>query len=253
MRSRSQASRSEPKTETEKRLDAKEAAEYKEVAADKKAVMEDRSSITTKEAAVEKLGDKLDQEQDARDAAKRRAAAEAPRTSEELQQSIGALNMGTHARIVDTLFDMPDPMTEYLAIKASLSFGGRASSMSYGQLIDALDDAQSVAERCSRLVANAKVTLDAFNMDAEVISGVLREQAVMDLQAQKDAGTRSKAITNDDITAVMAKKFPDEFRDLEIKKGKARRMVAAIEALYDRASARAGDLRAMVQRSREVS
>lgn len=220
--------------------------------------MEDRSSITkpddvAKEKATEELASKLDAEQAEKDAAKRRAVAAAPKNLEELHQSIGALTMGTHARIVDTLFDMPDPMVEYQAIRNSLTFGGRASSMSYGQLVDALDDAQAIAERASRLLANAKITHDAFKLDALVVEGVLREEAVADLQEQKSSGARSKQITNDDITSVMAQKFSDEYRALELKKGKAKRMVDAIEQLYDRATNRAGDLRTMVAKSREVS
>lgn len=217
--------------------------------AEAKAAMEPRGSIDPK---ADELGSKVDSDAADREAAQRRARAEAPSTPNEVREAVNKLSMGTHARIVDALFDLPDPMEEYLAIKASLSFGGRASSLSYGNLVDALDDAQSIAERASRLLASAKVTHDAFHLDAEVIRGALREQAVDDLQRQKAEGKRSKAITNDDITAVMAAAFPDEYRDLELRAGKARRTVAAIEQLYDRACARAGDLRAMVQRTREV-
>lgn len=211
--------------------------------------METRVSIDSK---ADELGSKVDADITEREAAQRRSHAEAPSTPNEVREAVNKLSMGTHARIVDALFDLPDPMAEYLAIKASLTFGGRASSLSYGQLVDALDDAQSVAERASRLLASAKVTHDAFEMDAQVIEGALREQAVADLQQQKAEGKRSKAITNDDIAAVMAAAFPDEYRDLQSRRSKAKRTVLAIEQLYDRACARAGDLRAMVQRTREV-
>ncbi len=254
MRSRSSAARpsippvlggAPPTTEQVQEMESKVA----ETVAAASVSMEPRGSIAPK---LDELGSKVDADAADREAAQRRARAEAPKTPSEVRDAVDKLSMGRHARIVDALFDMPDPMEEYLAIKAALSFGGRASSLSYGQLVDALDEAQQIAERGSRLMASAKVTYDAFHLDAEVIRGALREQAVDDLQRQKAEGKRSKAITNDDITAVMAAAFPDEYRDLEMRAGKARRMVAAIEQLYDRACARAGDLRAMVQRTREV-
>ena len=160
--------------------------------------------------------------------------------------------MGHHQRIVDVLFDLPDPMDVYSRVRRSLTFGGRASSMGHGALIDALDEAETNAADAFQLMCDAKVTHDRFEMDAQVISGALRDKAVMDLQAQKDAGTRSKAITNDDITAVMAAKFHDEYRDLETRRSRAKRTVAALESLAELARERARDLRAMVAKSRDA-
>lgn len=245
MRSRSQAARTSSAPATETPPAPEPAPVSPPAGAEAPKPMETQGSI-------EQLEDKVDADAAARDAAQRRENAERPQTPSEVRDAVSKLSMGTHARIVDALFDLPDPMEEYLAIKASLSFGGRASSLSYGQLVDALDDAQSMAERASRLLASAKITHDAFNLDAEVIRGALREQAIDDLQQQKAEGKRSKAITKDDVAGVMAIAFPDEYRDLEMRSNKAKRMVTAIEHLYDRACARAGDLRAMVQRTREV-
>lgn len=160
--------------------------------------------------------------------------------------------MGAHQRIVDVLFDMPDPMEVYSRVRKALSFGGRASSMGYGALVDALDEAEANAADAFQLLCDAKVTHDRFEMDAQVISGALREKSIMDLQAQKNAGERSKAITNDDITAVMAAKFHDEYRDLESRRSRAKRTVAALESLADLARERARDLRAMVAKARDA-
>lgn len=201
-------------------------------------------------SAQECLDDRVADDQADRERRERSRAAEAPRTHQELRSRVDGLSMGRHARIVDHLFELPDPTEVYTRIRGSLSFGGRVSSMGYGDLADALDEAERNALDAVQLLANAKAAHDAFELDSKVIWGAMREQAVADLQAQKESGSRSKQITNDDIEAVMATKFPDEYRDLELKRGRARRTVAALEQLADISRDRARDLRAFVGKAR---
>ncbi len=207
--------------------------------------MEPRGSIEPTAQGNPMFDDHVQDVADRRDSARQARAAEAPKTA-------SGLTMGHHQRIVDVLFDMPDPMEVYQRVRRALSFGGRASSMGYGGLVDALDEAETNAADAFQLLCDAKVVHDRFEIDCQVIEGTLREPAVGDLQAQKDAGTRSKAITNDDITAVMAQKFPAEYRDLSSRRSKAKRTVALLESLADLARERARDLRAMVAKSRDA-
>ncbi len=203
--------------------------------------MEPRGSIAT-----DQLSDKVDEDESRRDDARRHGQARAPK-------SAGDLTMGRHARIVDHLFEVDDPMEVYERVRAGLSFGGRASSLGHGELVDALDEAQTLATEASRLSANMKVALRAFELDAEVIRGALRNQATADIRDQITAGTfAKKTINNDDIEAVMAQKFSDEYRDLELRHSRAKRAADAIESLAERAVDRARDLRAMVSSSRST-
>jgi len=192
------------------------------------------------------VGDEAEADQDEReqaDARKRKTSTEDPATL-----SLG----GGVDRIVDTLFDLPDAHEEYLAVKASLRLGTRASRADYGTLVDALDAAEDMAERAYRIFVNAKVARDAYDIDAQAIEAGMREQANAALQAEKDAKTRSKAITDADVVAYMAAKFPDEWRDVTARRGRARRTISYLENLSYRAAERAKDLRQMVARARDA-
>ncbi len=209
--------------------------------------MDERSSMG---AEQNKLADQVEDDAADKERAKRRAQAGAPKRASEL-------SMGTHARIVDHLFATKDPMEVYTRVKGGLTFGGRASSMGYAALADALDEAETNAHDAFELMVNAKMVADSLELDAKVIESSLREQALADLMEQKAAnkaatGSTGKAIANDDVVAVMAKKFPDEFRALELNRGRARRTVQALEDLAERARERAKDLRALVGKARDA-
>ncbi len=192
----------------------------------------------------ERLDDKVAQDQQRRDDAARHRRAEAPEKASEL-------TMGTHQRIVDHLFDLPAPMEVYERVRRGLSFGGRASTLGYGDLVDALDEAEQLAADASQLSANMKVALRAFELDADVIRGAIRAEARDDLQNQKDAKGTKGVLTIADIEAAMAAKYPDEYRDLELRHAKAKRSSDAIEQLSELARDRARDLRAMVAKARD--
>lgn len=179
------------------------------------------------------------------------------------------LSMGAgYDRIVDHLYDLAEPDAEYREIREALSFGARraASGLAYGDLVDALDHAEDIAYRATLLLVNAKVAHDAYELDAKTIVAALRAGVIADLEverarhkaaaeAAKKAKTdepvgRSKQITEADIDAALAEKYPREWRDLEMRRGKARRMIAALESLEARTIERARDLRQMVARQR---
>jgi hypothetical protein len=165
-------------------------------------------------------------------------------------QDPAELSMGVgYDRIVATLFDMPDPHEAYLRVKLSLRLGVKASRADYGTLVDALDEAQEMADQAYDLFVNAKVAADSYDIDAQMIESGMREQAMAALMDEYQAKKR-KSPTNDDVTAWMAAQFPDEWRDVQARRGRARRMIAKLENLSQRAHERARDLRQMVASSR---
>ncbi len=204
--------------------------------------MEPRGSI----AEQSKVDDKVAEDQARRDAAARDRRRDAPEKASEL-------SMGEHQRIVDHLFDLPHPMEIYEKVRRGLSFGGRASTLGYGDLVDALDEAETLAEEASRLNANMKVALRSFELDADVIRGAIRAEARDDLERQRAIAGTKGVLTIADIEAAMASKYPDEYRDLELRHAKAKRSCDAIETLADLARDRARDLRQMVAKARDAS
>jgi len=131
-----------------------------------------------------------------------------------------------YADIVERVFDLPDPEAEYDTLEKALKLGTQA----FDSISSALDSAEDNARRAHRLYVNARVDAERFNIDAEVIEAAMRTNAIAELQREKDAGHRSKAITDSDTSAKVAAMFPDEFRDLAERKVKSRKMVEHLEA-----------------------
>lgn len=154
-------------------------------------------------------------------------------------------------RIITKIFTaVEDPMDTYQKVRDRLRIGTRASAASYGQLVDALDEAEETAMQAMELLVNAKDAHDGFEIDSKIIAGALREKAVAELEDRKAQGVLKKAITNDDVEAVMAAKYPDEWQTLEHKRGKARRTIDLLSELAERSRERCKDLRAMVSKFR---
>lgn len=153
-------------------------------------------------------------------------------------------------RIVTHLFRLVDPMKVYEEVRQTLRMGGRASASSYGELVDALDDAAEASMRAIELLVNAKDAHDAFEIDAKIIMATMRQEATDILEDQKAKGLMKKAITNDDVEAVMAANHPDDWQELERKRGRAKRTIDMLAALHEAAREREKDLRAMVSKFR---
>lgn len=188
-------------------------------------------------------------EDEAEDAKDRKEQAERSRRKTATADP-SELSMGEgYDRIVESIFDLPDPHEEYLAVKQSLSLGTRASRADYGTLVDALDRAEEMAERAYKLFVNAKVARDSYDIDAQAIEAGMREEA-MKVLMQEYARKERRSPTEADVTSYMAAKFPDEWRDIQNRRGRARRTCSYLEQLSNRASERCRDLRQMVAKSR---
>jgi hypothetical protein len=178
--------------------------------------------------------------------------AEEPPLEKKPYIDLDAAVMGAgYEAIVTRLFDLPEPEQVYESVIAALQLADRASRLDYGSCADALDKAQEMARQAFQLYVNARVAQERLEISAKVVISAMRDQAVAVLQSEKDDGKRAKQITDKDVEAVMAAKFPDEFVELEIRRLKARKMVEAMENLHERASNRARNLDTLTQGARK--
>jgi hypothetical protein len=153
--------------------------------------------------------------------------------------------------IVNSVFNLPDPNSVYEEVLAGIR-PIQASRASMSELLDAVDTAQSVALKARGLLVNTKVTFDAVAREAMVVMSAMRDQATAQLEREKEAGLRKKAITESDVENTIATLFPDEWKASKEQEAKARRAIDLIENMCERAVERARDLRAIIGASRSV-
>lgn len=147
-------------------------------------------------------------------------------------------------RIVETVFDLPDPMAEYEALEAALRTAPGAF------VNEALSAAEDHARRAHRLYVCARVDAERFNRDAATIEGAMRVQAVAELTSEKDAGTMKKQITEADIAARVATLYPDEVADLSDRRIRVRKMVEHMENFAALWKSRCVSLRSLLESRR---
>lgn len=158
---------------------------------------------------------------------------------------------GGYAGIVNSVFDLPDPLKVYQEILEGIR-PLKVSRLSMSDLMDVLDRAQGHVVAARGLLVNTKVTVDGVKRDTDRLMAAMRDQASSQLEREKESGLRKKAITNDDVMACIATMFPDEWAACQERDAKARRTIAMIEAICEAAIERARDLRAIVSSSRSV-
>lgn len=172
----------------------------------------------------------------------------------------------SYERIVTTVFDLPDPHEAFTLLRQELELSVvRPSNATYGDIVDALDQAEKNAQRAVELVANFNLAHEAFEMDELAMSGSYREQAKARLEADKrtefeankatmgSKASSGKQITEDDVRGAVASMFPDEARVLATRRAEAKGALLAVKSLADRWAERAKDLRVMVQTTRAAS
>lgn len=115
---------------------------------------------------------------------------------------------------------------EYDELEKGLELAG---ALTPNAIRDALNGCEKKALRASRVHLMAKIDLARFERECEVAIGAMRENAAAELEAEKVAGTRSKAPTINDITDRAATKFPDEWRDINSSLSRSKRTVDQLE------------------------
>jgi len=149
-----------------------------------------------------------------------------------------------YERIVEHVFTI-DPWATYERLQKRLQLPVPAHAQTRVVLFDELDAAETLAKEAHQLFISAKETVRRFDADAVVMSVDMRQQATATLQQEKDSGQRSKQITDADVESRIASIFADEWRQLELRRSKARLMVDHMQRLSDAWKERARDLRSM--------
>lgn len=157
------------------------------------------------------------------------------------------LSEGT-GKIVKRIFEI-DIWACYERLETELKIGSPGNH-DRRTLVIALDAAQDNARQAHAIYASAKVAVDRYDMDAEVLSVSMREQATAELTAEKARGERPKAITDADVTSKIAALFPDEWITLTEHRARAKRTVAHLERFSDLWKARARNLEVLLESAR---
>lgn len=152
------------------------------------------------------------------------------------------------ARIIETVY-AADAMADYADLEKHLEVGEERGD--YLTLRERLDKAQVRRGRAFQLLLGAKLELFNWERDAEATMAAMRNRAHDELQAEKDAGARNKAITDADVVARIAQRFPNEYKSQELTRHKLKGAVAAIESFVDRWTAKAFDLRCLLETLRK--
>lgn len=134
-----------------------------------------------------------------------------------------------YARIKETVFFLPSPEAEYNELEADLKLGTRE----FDNISAALDRSEDNARRAHKLYVNARVDYERFMLDAELVEASMWDEAVAALQAEKVGGQRTKAITEADTKYKCQALFPDEWRDLQMRKIEGRKMLEHLERFAD--------------------
>ncbi len=131
-------------------------------------------------------------------------------------------------RIVETVF-IKDVWETYEKLEAKLRIGDERKD--YGRVMRELDDAEGNARLAHRLWSTAMVAREEWELRNEVIFAAMKKEAHRQLQDDKDAGHRSKMITDADVTAQVALIYPDEYQHQEVKRKKVKAMEKSMEDL----------------------
>jgi hypothetical protein len=161
-------------------------------------------------------------------------------SGDEPSQLLASLDMGDLGSLVERIFDV-DFDVDYERVVKSLKFGD-ATRAETKTLRKALDDQTDVARVAHRLYCNAREAREVFEIDALVVLSSMRNDATHVLQTEKKKGDRTKAITDADVEAMMASRYPDVYRDLARRRKRVELLCKHLEELADIAKKRINTL-----------
>jgi len=133
-------------------------------------------------------------------------------------------------RIVETLY-AADAFKDYSDLESSLEIGEERTN--YQTLMTHLDKAEQRARRAHRLYLGAKLELETWEQDAKKVTSVMRAQASAELEGEKAAGERKKAITNPDVDAKMSEMFADEYSSQALTRAKIKGAAEHLERIAE--------------------
>lgn len=132
--------------------------------------------------------------------------------------------------IRESVFTLNDPDGEYKHLETSISL---REALTPNALMTALNEAEDNARRAHKLYVVANADYERFERECEPIVEGMRDAANRELQSEKDAKLRSKAITDADIRGRAATMFPDEWRAIDSRRIKASGMLTHLKALAE--------------------
>lgn len=134
------------------------------------------------------------------------------------------------SNIVEKVF-IRDVESEYDRLEQALMLGDKRTD--YGSTVRALDEAETNARKAHKLWRTAIVEEKRWDTEHKILAAAMRSEAMRRLQHEKDAGQRSKAITDADVESMMATLYPQEFRCHRERENRVHGMVASLENLAD--------------------
>ena len=96
-----------------------------------------------------------------------------------------------------------------------------------------VDEANSLLRLAHDLLMTAKRERYRWELDNRVVFAKCYEEAVLDLQREKDAKTRAKQVTDEDVMNRFALMYPDEYVHQERKKQETKLLVYSMENLVE--------------------
>lgn len=151
-------------------------------------------------------------------------------------------------RIIETIY-APDIFQQYGDLEQNLEVGDDRGD--YRTLTVHLDKAEARARRAHKLYLGAKLELAGWELDARKVTSAMRGEALAELEAEKEAGERRKAITNDDVESRIAEKFPDEWKAQQLTHVRLKGVVDDMEHMTRAWNNKCGDLRTLLETLRK--
>lgn len=151
------------------------------------------------------------------------------------------------ARVVETVF-VVDIHDKWTRLRKALQVGENRSD--HGALQKALDRAEWNAQEAHRLYVTAKLEMERWELENEVIFGGMWAEANHALNYEKEEGTRRKQITDADVRAKVASLHPVEWRTQEQKRRAVKLTVDSLSNLAECWMSRCRSLQAMLAKLR---
>lgn len=131
--------------------------------------------------------------------------------------------------LVSDIFDnIGDVFLEYTEIRESLSVNG---ALTPNAVNEAANNAEKMADRAYKLYCIGRLEYEAYVREIDTIEAAMRDGAVAELEKQKANRSRTKQITDADVRAEIAQRYPDEWNNLQTRRTKASAMSDYLENL----------------------
>ena len=135
------------------------------------------------------------------------------------------------ATMIESTFEMVDPSGTYDELVKALD--KRRDALTPGTIRTQLADSARLYRESHRLYIVARHDQERFDNEYTVVLATLREEAKTELEAEKAVGKLKKAITDADVMSRVSRMYPDEYRELQDRHIRARKMVEHLKHLVD--------------------